>query len=860
MFRGDWNTSIPVDQLNIFIGKNNAGKTKLLEAIARLFSYSGLDGYFHSEKIMPWLYQSVEETPAAESPTLPRRIGRPLTRTDYPVEAFFEFPSMFPSIDFDGRQGRERLTSSPTNWIKQGATREGYLNADTSSVVDREWLVALLEWLSTATSESEAEQGNSLTRSRMRDRTSLSPLRGLIAIAKTHDHDVIDFVLKRFESSLYFVMRDSSGSGALYIRVPRSDVFELANFIGAPVEALEETLGPIGIYKGVRDFPVTVLGATNFSGHGSFIGERHMGMNPPSNPVEELYQWDDDVLVAVADVTDSRFVFDLATTFVPDSTVNVDFDIERIVIEFAEVVGREINDRNSHPVIDWMYRSGEATEDAPMTSPLRLPPSKDEARLFNFKLHPAVCVACRMISEHVNLNLPDFISQQYEFVLEPLTPPYWTERRRLSFGLRRRRDEISEIQDELNRNLVRDLLGIEVEGSSEGLGQTSKGQSEKVLPLESFGAGIRRWVKVVISMISNSANSLLIDASELEDEFIRRLEDTEILDELVTNEYFWGMWQLFCESPEGATLVKFDGIREGGILLIDEPEAALHPEGVDSIRRWLENQAVTFGSVFVATHNLKIFDSDFTSVGRFALRLIRDRAINNFGIFSAPTSGYLRLLEAVDEGMPGFHDWALEMGFTRGEFLMMTRYFLFVEGPHDEILLREFFGDSLSRNGVRVIPLHGLDRAKSLADAELISELNIPFGVLADNLESDRKSYESSQINRLIREVELKGREVDIFGLSASDILDYLPYEVVSKRCSKEFNGWSEARLAYSSLQQKKGEKKLGFKSWVQQEYGLSLTREDIQVMAYETAVRGLIPNEMVEVIDSVISRARLGI
>jgi endogenous inhibitor of DNA gyrase (YacG/DUF329 family) len=198
------------------------------------------------------------------------------------------------------------------------------------------------------------------------------------------------------------------------------------------------------------------------------------------------------------------------------------------------------------------------------------------------------------------------------------------------------------------------------------------------------------------------------------------------------------------------------------------------------------------------------------------------------------------------------------MGFSRGEILLMTRYFLFVEGPHDAILLNEFFGPLLNRHGIRVIPLHGIKRAKSLADAEIVSELDIPVGVLVDNFVDGRKTGESKEIDRMLREYASKEKSVDIYGLSAPDILDYLPSEVLTKRCQKPFPGWEGARRAHGIACEKRGEV-VDFKQWLQKEYEISLSREDIRIMAYETMIRGLVPAEIEAQINRVVSRLRFG-
>jgi hypothetical protein len=483
--------------------------------------------------------------------------------------------------------------------------------------------------------------------------------------------------------------------------------------------------------------------------------------------------------------------------------------------------------------------------------------SKVAAKSWNFKLHPAVEVACSIIADLVNTNLPDFISKNYRFVLKQLAPEDWGEHRRLQFGLSPLPSHdpsppYSEAELNAMSGLGRDVARFVMSDF-----QKMVMPSESVIPLESLGAGIRRWVKVLVSMIRNSANLILIDWAELDAAVVARV-DADVIEEMDSREYRWALWDCFCEIENGPSLIRFEGIREGGVLFIDEPEAALHPEGVESIRRWIENQAVTFGTVFVATHSLKIFDTDFPSTNRFVLKAVSRQGQLRFGHPGGPFSTRERILEPAEHSSSAFPEWAEEMGFTRGETLLMTRYFLFVEGPHDAILINEFFGSLLARHGIRVIPLHGLNRAKSLADAEIVSELDIPIGVLVDNFVEGRKSGESKQIDRMLRELKSSGKSADVYGLSAPDILDYLPVEVVAKRCRKPFPGWERARLAHASSCGERGETD-DFKQWLQKEFKVSLSREDVRVMAYETMVRGLVPTEIESQINKVLQRVRLG-
>ena len=71
------------------------------------------------------------------------------------------------------------------------------------------------------------------------------------------------------------------------------------------------------------------------------------------------------------------------------------------------------------------------------------------------------------------------------------------------------------------------------------------------------------------------------------------------------------------------------------------------------------------------------------------------------------------------------------LGISAGEPLM-TRLALFVEGPHDQIILEEWLGQDLRVAGVRVYPVHGADNMPGLAESEITAALGIRIATLTD--------------------------------------------------------------------------------------------------------------------------------
>jgi len=449
------------------------------------------------------------------------------------------------------------------------------------------------------------------------------------------------------------------------------------------------------------------------------------------------------------------------------------------------------------------------------------------------------------------------VKNHYQFVLSPLSPKDWIGGSRVRAGVIPQVDIVAKAEFLAESNTTEPE---EVHISSEFLKKNFDADTGSVnfpMDIKLLGAGMRRWILIVLLMCWDSCTSFRLDTGELQESF-RALIPIEALsdDEVDDDEFAQALWGFFCVSDDGFSKVKLDGWSDGGVLLIDEPEAALHPEAVISIGRWLEDQAVSFGSVFVATHSLKVFDRDFPSLSRLALSVERLNPLQ--GVAQHRPRNHL--IRKIDFGNIASSEWASKMGFTQGELMLLTKYMLLVEGPHDAILIEEFMGGTLGSMGVRVIPLHGLKRAeKSLIDGELAAELGIPMGILVDNYLPGRKSGEEKAVQRLLREHLAMGRSVDIFGLQKPDILDYLPGQIVNKRCEREFEGWEAARNLWKAIPAESNKLKVDFKSWVQSEYGVELNRESIRAMAYETTMRGLIDEEFFKLLDQLRIQLLIG-
>ena len=841
LFRDGIFQSVDVNQLNILMGKNGAGKTRILADLKELFVEDSAHVYFRTTESMPWLYQDKTGSYPSTAVRPGQRLGRTsLRREEFKAEAFFEFEGPLVGSEELNSSSRHSLEDEPWRLLRDAAANAGFLG-DYGIGGKSEWFVKLCAFLNALPQTGSPELRLNSSPDRRKTRNSVAPLKGFLDVSILNDVGVVRWLAGLLESPVYVNMRNREGYGSLMVRIPRSEIGTFAAAVGTEEMFISAELGAAGEVHGVKDFVVEGFRHSfDLAGDGLSLSDEVD--SPFRNLVGGCYQWDSDVLLPIVEIPNNNFfTSSIPATFVPDSTEQISINMEKIVLEYAEIVAREICDRDADPQVNWLYQRGEAAEG------FRFASRKKTWAFETFRIHPAVTIACQVIAACVNERLPDFITQHYSFSLIPLEPRDWTETGRVKFGLHSKPEYDSAMYGASPDNPV-DFGGFFAASEEVVAELFGPKPSTKLIDLEALGAGTRRWVKAVISMVANSANSLEIDASRLDEEFYRQFEDTpEVLEDYDSIDEVWAKWECFCESDSGWSLVDFVGLNTRGVLLVDEPEAALHPAGVDSVGRWLENQAVTFGSVFVATHNLRIFDTDFPSTSRLMI--------------TAPLHEP-RKLKRLDEEDELLTELVEEMGFSPGEVLLLTKYFLMVEGPHDQIVLEGLFGKEFKQASVKIIPLHGLKRAeKSFLDSELAASLKIPMGLLVDNIRLGERTGESKAIDRLLRECESAGKSVDVFPLTKADILDYLPDEVVAEFCQSEFDGWKVARERYDAEgEAQEASRRLDFKSWVRTSYGVELDRESIRKMVSETKRCFLIDEELQRIRDGVVAKAKYGI
>ena len=284
------------------------------------------------------------------------------------------------------------------------------------------------------------------------------------------------------------------------------------------------------------------------------------------------------------------------------------------------------------------------------------------------------------------------------------------------------------------------------------------------------------------------------------------------------------------------------------VLLLDEPEAHLHPRAVASIGEWLLDISPRVASVVVATHHPSLFNLRGPSVQKHVV--LRDQSES----MSEPWNPASEELVA---------ELANQIGLTAGDLFMMSRFVLFVEGPHDLVILEEFYGDLLRGCAVRLVPLHGAHNISLLATSEIVWQMGIPIGVLTDGtnieriMDGKRSNHIEKLVDRMLRECKVENREVAAFGLELDDILFYLDDDITATFAKKAFPGWRNAQMIWKQIDQPANDTANGakFKKWITETYELPLDRDSVRDIARKCKEVGTLPDELSAKVSEIVSR-----
>jgi energy-coupling factor transporter ATP-binding protein EcfA2 len=234
------------------------------------------------------------------------------------------------------------------------------------------------------------------------------------------------------------------------------------------------------------------------------------------------------------------------------------------------------------------------------------------------------------------------------------------------------------------------------------------------------------------------------------------------------------------------------------LLVLDEPEAALHP----SAQRFLAQGIKDLGSslqVIVASHSPAFLDQTI-----FRLHHVHRGRTGKTELSSLAGDQ----LQAVSQ-----------LGIAPSELLQHIRLVVVVEGRHDEIILRTVIGADFDGIGAIVVPMGGAAKLSPVLDSRLIFDYtDAKVLVVLDNSGDEVRSVweqamAASRAGDLasaretllglkrdgergfLRNFGLRAVEqgqtdrVEVFGLTHPDILDYLsPSAVVPKSGGRDWN------------------------------------------------------------------------
>ena len=311
-------------------------------------------------------------------------------------------------------------------------------------------------------------------------------------------------------------------------------------------------------------------------------------------------------------------------------------------------------------------------------------------------------------------------------------------------------------------------------------------------PLDELPAGTARWVAITVRI----AGRLLLQSKVLlreawgsdEVEMQRYLGDLN-LEQVTALE----------ERPEGVTrygilrhavevLEREDGhldlevlpdYRSEGetVLLVDEPELHLHQDALLDVRKWLRDRT-TEGEItaVVATHSPVFMDY-----------LPEEASVH--GLLTAPDGG--TVLTDMTSGLGTWIEGDAEaLGVASLDGLFGYRGFLLVEGKHDEIVLRRFYGDELERKRIGVVAMWGTRGKFDLTEARYLQLVRRPVAMLLDNIPeggsgASDMTAEQRELSEFIESFEREGIQFCGEGHHLQDIIYALPEAAVQRLCEE---------------------------------------------------------------------------
>jgi len=330
----------------------------------------------------------------------------------------------------------------------------------------------------------------------------------------------------------------------------------------------------------------------------------------------------------------------------------------------------------------------------------------------NGELKPSVLLAARWLENAANQVLPTFVSEAHQLQIELLPVDAWTPAARVRTMLSTEKTE-----GRFSRGISY-LNGMKV------------ANSRKYFPVAESGSGIARWVATSLSI---AANSMLIERFDVKGTGSTPYEihlsfgggggsSVSTIGDLTNKELLQILFE--CE-------IVLD--MSSSVLVIDEPEAFLHPGAVKSAARQLENLSSNEenggAQIFLATHSPEIFNSFPENSSRFEFHEINSRPALGDG--SGISAGLVAIRPRALHGSV-LDEFLMNVGVTHGDAALLVKKWIFVEGAVDKKILEIWFSDLLNTSGARVVSASGDRNLSLIFDAQLIPSINGDISVLLD--------------------------------------------------------------------------------------------------------------------------------
>jgi hypothetical protein len=226
------------------------------------------------------------------------------------------------------------------------------------------------------------------------------------------------------------------------------------------------------------------------------------------------------------------------------------------------------------------------------------------------------------------------------------------------------------------------------------------------------------------------------------------------------------------------------------LYVFDEPERHLHPRAQEQAARWLGKRLDQTTSLLIATHALPFLRLPSSTVEYTLVTRAADGTTQSESI-TKDTWGVLDR-RAKEAGLG-----------SRAELLQLASAFLIVEGLHDEMVLRHFYGDELGRDRIVLLPIRGAKKVAGLIDAALLARVDLPLIILFDDIRSralvskdepSKRDVALHQLWHLLRSWPPERRQPHVVPFALPDIYCALPEECVSQVVTERggsFPGWS---------------------------------------------------------------------